>query len=108
MGARHQPLRIAPRWQIIAAVDAGDAIEDPRGADVITPDDAIAVLVDRPAALAHGADELHSFTTSPVLTLSSAARTIFSEFIASCTCASMSRSCRMASRNSICSRLQSS
>ncbi len=72
---------------------AGNAIEDPRGGNIIgTAKISQAVLVNRARPLRYGADKLQRATTWPVRTLSSAASTMRSELMASSTWPLISRS----------------
>ncbi len=58
--AGHQPLRIAAGLEMIARVDAGDAVEDPSGRDVLAAARITeAILIDRTAALACRSQKLH-------------------------------------------------
>ena len=109
MGLGHDPGRIASRGKQISSVYAGYAIKDPGCGDVIgAAEKSPTILINGTASLRDSTYKLQRVTTCPVRTLSSAASTMRSELIASSTWPLMSRSWRIASRNSSCSRLHSS
>jgi hypothetical protein len=85
-GFQNKPAGIARCVKQLGLIDAGHTIQHPCNGNVLRRSRvAPVILVMGTAAVADRSDQPHNLTTCPVRTLSSAARTIRNELIASAT-----------------------